>query len=68
MTTYQWAQAGVILAASILGLALPITPLAVAAGRRLAERLFNGQVDGRVDYSNIPSVVFSQRSWFAHHR
>ena len=37
----------------------PLTPVAVAAGRRLAERLFNGQVDSRVDYSNIPSVVFS---------
>jgi glutathione reductase (NADPH) len=38
---------------------MPLTPVAVAAGRRLAERLFNGQVDSRVDYSNIPSVVFS---------
>ena len=38
---------------------MPLTPVAVAAGRRLAERLFDGQVDSRVDYSNIPSVVFS---------
>ena len=38
---------------------MPLTPVAVAAGRRLAERLFNGQIDSRVDYSNIPSVVFS---------
>jgi glutathione reductase (NADPH) len=38
---------------------VPLTPVAVAAGRRLAERLFNGRTDSRVDYENIPSVVFS---------
>ena len=36
-----------------------LTPVAVAAGRKLAERLFRGQAHSRVDYSNIPSVVFS---------
>ena len=38
---------------------MPLTPVAVAAGRRLAERLFAGKADSRVDYDNIPSVVFS---------
>jgi len=38
---------------------MPLTPVAVAAGRRLAGRLFNNQPDSRVDYDNIPSVVFS---------
>jgi len=38
---------------------MPLTPVAVAAGRRLAERLFNGKAGSRVDYDNIPSVVFS---------
>jgi glutathione reductase (NADPH) len=38
---------------------MPLTPVAVAAGRRLAERLFNGQAHSRVDYDNIPTVVFS---------
>jgi glutathione-disulfide reductase len=38
---------------------LPLTPVAIAAGRRLAERLFGQQPDSRVDYDNIPSVVFS---------
>jgi glutathione reductase (NADPH) len=38
---------------------VPLTPVAIAAGRRLAERLFNGQQDCKVDYSNVPSVVFS---------
>jgi len=38
---------------------LPLTPVAIAAGRRLADRLFNGQVDRKLDYQNIPSVIFS---------
>ena len=37
----------------------PLTPVAIAAGRRLAARLFDDQPDSRVDYQNIPSVVFS---------
>ena len=36
-----------------------LTPVAVAAGRKLAARLFAGAGDSRVDYDNIPSVVFS---------
>jgi len=36
-----------------------LTPVAVAAGRRLSERLFNGRTDEKLDYSNIPTVVFS---------
>ena len=38
---------------------MPLTPVAIAAGRRLAERLFNNRPDSKVNYSNIPSVVFS---------
>jgi glutathione reductase (NADPH) len=37
----------------------PLTPVAIAAGRRLAVRLFGGQPQSRLDYDNIPSVVFS---------
>jgi len=37
----------------------PLTPVAIAAGRRLAERLFNDKPESKVDYDNIPSVVFS---------
>jgi len=37
-----------------------LTPVAVAAGRRLADRLFGGQPDSRLDYDNIPSVVFAE--------
>ncbi len=36
-----------------------LTPVAIAAGRKLAERLFDQQTDSKVDYDNIPSVVFS---------
>jgi len=36
-----------------------LTPVAVAAGRHLAERLFNGQDDAHLDYSDIATVVFS---------
>ncbi len=36
-----------------------LTPVAVAAGRRLADRIFGKQADARLDYDNIPSVVFS---------
>ncbi|MGH8118640.1 MAG: glutathione-disulfide reductase [Rhodanobacteraceae bacterium] len=36
-----------------------LTPVAIAVGRRLADRLFGGKPDSRLDYANIPSVVFS---------
>jgi glutathione reductase (NADPH) len=36
-----------------------LTPVAIAAGRRLADRLFNGQRERKLDYDNIPTVVFS---------
>ncbi|WP_337842698.1 glutathione-disulfide reductase [Rheinheimera sp.] len=38
---------------------LALTPVAVAAGRRLAERLFNGKADSKLDYHTVPTVVFS---------
>jgi len=37
----------------------PLTPVAIAAGRRLSERLFDGQSERRLDYENVPSVVFA---------
>jgi glutathione reductase (NADPH) len=36
-----------------------LTPVAVAAARRLADRLFNNQPERKLDYENIPSVMFS---------
>ncbi|WP_413727520.1 glutathione-disulfide reductase [Sodalis sp. RH19] len=39
--------------------AVELTPVAVAAGRRLSERLFNGKPEEHLDYNLIPTVVFS---------
>ncbi|GAB2686981.1 glutathione-disulfide reductase [Aliiglaciecola aliphaticivorans] len=36
-----------------------LTPVAVKSGRLLSERLFNGQTNAQMDYSLIPTVVFS---------
>lgn len=36
-----------------------LTPVAIAAARRLSDRLFNGQNDRKLDYNLIPSVIFS---------
>lgn len=41
----------------------PLTPVAIAAGRRLSNRLFGGEkgakMGTKLDYDNIPSVIFS---------
>lgn len=49
---------GIYAVGDIIGQA-ELTPVAVAAGRRLSERLFNNKPDEHLDYSNIPTVVFS---------
>ena len=38
-----------------------LTPMAIAAGRRLGDRLFGGPecADSKADYENVPTVVFS---------
>ena len=36
-----------------------LTPVAIKAGRTLAERLFNGKTVAKMDYELIPTVVFS---------
>ena len=36
-----------------------LTPVAIAAGRRLSDRLFGGMRERLLDYENIPTVVFS---------
>ena len=36
-----------------------LTPVAIAAGRRLADRLFGGKPDRKLVYENIPTVIFS---------
>lgn len=36
-----------------------LTPIAVAAGRKLADRLFGGKPDARINFAQIPTVIFS---------
>ena len=36
-----------------------LTPVAIAAGRRLSDRIFDGQSERRLSYELIPTVIFS---------
>ncbi len=36
-----------------------LTPVAIAAGRRLADRVFGGMADRHLEYHTIPTVIFS---------
>lgn len=38
---------------------IELTPVAIAAGRKLADRLFGGKADSKLDYNLVPSVVFA---------
>ena len=37
----------------------PLTPVAIAAGRRLADRLFGARPERHLSYENIPTVIFT---------
>ena len=50
--------AGVYAVGDVTGRA-QLTPVAIAAARRLGDRLFNNQPERRLDYENIPTVMFS---------
>ena len=39
---------------------LALTPVAVAAARRLADRWFGGMNEAKLDYEDVPSVVFAE--------
>ncbi|KAJ3056468.1 Glutathione reductase [Rhizophlyctis rosea] len=54
----QTHQQGLYAVGDIIGHA-QLTPVAIAAGRRLSDRLFGGMEGRKLDYSNIPSVIFS---------
>ncbi len=49
---------GIYAVGDIIGEA-ELTPVAVKAGRLLSERLFGGKPEAKMDYSQIPTVVFS---------
>ena len=51
------SAAGVYAIGDVTGRA-PLTPVAIAAGRRLSDRLFGGRSDRHLDYHNIPTVIF----------
>jgi glutathione reductase (NADPH) len=51
------SAAGIYAIGDVTGRA-QLTPAAIAAGRRLADRLFGGQSDRYLDYENIPTVIF----------
>ena len=49
---------GVYATGDVIG-KIDLTPVAIAAGRRLSERLFNGQTDLFLDYNLVPTVLFT---------
>jgi len=51
------SAAGVYAIGDVTGRA-QLTPVAIAAGRRLSDRLFGGKADRHLDYHNIPTVIF----------
>jgi glutathione reductase (NADPH) len=52
------SAAGVYAIGDVTGRAA-LTPVAIAAGRRLSDRLFGGKTDRHLDYDMIPTVVFT---------
>lgn len=50
---------GIYAVGDIIENGIELTPVAVAAGRRLSERLFNGKADEHLDYRLVPTVIFS---------
>ncbi|HEY6517124.1 MAG TPA: glutathione-disulfide reductase [Steroidobacteraceae bacterium] len=51
------SAAGVYAIGDVTGRA-QLTPVAIAAGRRLSDRLFGGKAERHLDYHNIPTVIF----------
>jgi glutathione reductase (NADPH) len=54
----QTERPGVYAIGDVDGMA-GLTPVAIAAGRRLADRLFGGMAGRHLAYDNIPTVLFS---------
>ncbi len=52
------SAAGVYAIGDVTGRAA-LTPVAIAAGRRLSDRLFGARPDRRLDYNMIPTVIFT---------
>ncbi|MEG2253824.1 MAG: glutathione-disulfide reductase [Vagococcus sp.] len=54
----ETSQAGIYAVGDVID-KVNLTPVAIAAGRRLSERLFNNQTNAFLEYETIPTVVFS---------
>ena len=50
---------GIYCVGDIMEGGVELTPVAVKAGRQLSERLFNNKPNAKMDYTLIPTVVFS---------
>ena len=55
---FQNTTAGGIYAVGDVTGRAQLTPVAIKAGRRLSDRLFGDQPQAKLDYSNIPTVIF----------
>jgi len=61
ITTDAWQATnvpGIFAVGDVTGRA-PLTPVAIAAGRRLSDRVFGGQQERKLDYQVIPTVIFT---------
>lgn len=56
---YQTTNVDNIFAIGDVGGVELLTPVAIAAGRRLSNRLYGGVAGDKLDYTNVPTVVFS---------
>lgn len=56
---YQNTNVGGVYALGDVCGRVQLTPMAIAAGRKLADRLFGSVPDAKADYDGVPSVVFS---------
>ncbi len=54
----QTSAAGIYAIGDVTG-RLALTPVAIAAGRRLSDRLFGGMSGRKLSYENVPTVIFS---------
>ncbi|MCL1624161.1 glutathione-disulfide reductase [Moraxella sp. Tifton1] len=50
---------GIYAVGDVIENGVELTPVAVSAGRRLSERLFNNKPNEHLDYNTIPTVIFS---------
>jgi glutathione reductase (NADPH) len=56
---FQNTSTGRIYAVGDVSDRIALTPVAIAAARRLMDRVFGGKPDACLDYDNVPTVVFS---------